>query len=119
MMYPEFEQAVSDIIQDITSQKDFLDAVREEPERKVLNMAHSNYGRYIRNSRNLWEDSTLTRELRDMGFTHADDMSSTLIKCAIRDIKGEPRDIQKEVQYYKKYWENAEKGIFPNMLILE
>lgn len=106
MKYPEFEKTISNIIHDITEEKDFYEVVRDTEEKRVISMTHSNYGQYIRNSYSLWEDSALTKEMRDMGFTHADDMSSTLIKCAIRDIKGEPREIEKEIQHYKEFWKN-------------
>ena len=86
-----------------------IEFVVKNPERTVLCRAHHGLGRWIRNSWGFWRGSneSLVRELKRLGLKHPDDMSSLIIKCAIRDIKGEDRDIHDTVQFYKDYWVNA------------
>ena len=86
-----------------------IEFVVKNPEHTVLNRAHHGLGMWIRNSWGFWRGSNanLVQELKILGLNHPDDMSSLIIQCAIRDIKGEDRDIQGTVQFYKDYWANA------------
>lgn len=101
----EFEKAIEQIRSDISNSPDAVSLISSNPnEEYLVTMWHSNYGRFVRNSMGLWTDSDLKKEMEQMGFTHPDDMSSTLILCALRDIKGVPRKIEDQIQKYKKYW---------------
>lgn len=102
----EFECAIKKITNDIKNSTIAMSLVSSTPdEDELVTLWHSNYGRFIRNSMGLWQDSKLKSEMESMGFTHADDMSSTLILCALRDIKGLPRKLEDQIQYYKEYWD--------------
>jgi hypothetical protein len=78
---------------------------KDHTEEDVCCAAHFSSGMWIRNNWGLWkQDSCIYKELVALGLWHADDMSSLIITCAVRDLKGKDRDIPGIVQKFKDYW---------------
>jgi hypothetical protein len=73
-------------------------------ESSVVSRYHHTLGRQMRNDWGLWGGGALRNEMIALGLTHPDDMSSLVLKCAYRDLKGQNRDIKGIVLYYQKYW---------------
>lgn len=68
--------------------------------------SHHSLGRWIRNNWNLWkEKGPLYEELKKLGFTHADDMSSVILKNFYHSTKGEKFDIKAYELECKRHWE--------------
>lgn len=81
----------------------------DEPETKLYKFHHG-LGRWIRNNWGLWDTkSDLYKHLNKLGLKHPDDMSSTILKTFWRHKHGEPLNVEKEVEYYKAYWEKMKK----------
>ena len=84
----------------------------EEDRTAIANMAeddvitlHHTLGRWIRNNWGLWIGGPLQDHMKSLGFTHADDMSGSLIREYWRRTKRLPSKIAEEIEEYKKYWE--------------
>lgn len=97
-----FDEAIK-IISDSLSKED-IDFIMNNKENDILCTTHHSFGQSIRNKWGLWHGSDLRDDMEKMGFMHADDMSSTIIKCIIRDLKKQPREVEKDIQHYKDYW---------------
>jgi len=67
---------------------------------------HHSLGRVMRNSWELWQDSTLKRYFNEIGIFHPDDMSGIIITSFQRHLKSEPIKLDEQVQFYKDFWEN-------------
>lgn len=76
----------------------------DETEMQFVVRYHRTLGRKIKNEWGFWGGGDLRTELAQLGFTHADDMSSAIFQCVYRDAKGLDRDIPSIVNKYKKYW---------------
>lgn len=73
-------------------------------ESSVVSKYHHTLGRQMRNDWGLWGGGALRDEMIALGLTHPDDMSSLILKCAYRDLKGKDRDVKGIIRYYKSYW---------------
>lgn len=70
-------------------------------------LLHNTLGRRIRN-KYLWEGkSQLYKDLKNIGLNHPDDMSGFLITCAVKDIQNKNRNVDEQIELYKKYWKNV------------
>ena len=69
---------------------------------------HMGVGMGIRNAWGLWGDSPLALHMRELGLTHADDMSSVILQCLWCKIHNESYRIEEKVEWYKAYWRNSE-----------
>lgn len=78
---------------------------------------HNTLGRWIRNNWGLWRDeefikryggekSPLREHLVNMGFTHADDMSSVIVESFWYKIRNMEYDFIEKIKMYKEYWNN-------------
>ena len=87
------------------------DHLRDD-ENTFVAKTHNYGGRWIRNNWGLWTgDSELYKSLKEMGFTHADDMSSVILRNFYRTQKNmEPLDLDAEVKHYKDYWDKMENN---------
>ena len=66
---------------------------------------HHTTGRSIRNSYNLWENSSLLhKEFNAIGIYHPDDMSGIILETVHRILTGKKIDLKGQVEKYKKYW---------------
>lgn len=80
---------------------------RECDEEDVIYYHHA-LGRALRNGKiacqSLWEDNDLTKEFRDIGIWHADDMSWVLIIGAHRIINGRPVKLEEIRSRFHAHW---------------
>jgi hypothetical protein len=68
---------------------------------------HFNIGRWIRNNWGFWADSPLKIHLQELGFTHPDDMSQTIIETFWCKRHNQEFRLKERVEEYAKF--NAEK----------
>lgn len=81
-----------------------------EIEENQIAIFHHTLGQDIRNEWSMWEKNTpLVNNFKEIGITHADDMSSILLTSAHRQIHKKPIELKEQVDYYQKYW-NKEIG---------
>lgn len=104
---PTFEAAVDTII----THEGFAEAADgSETAEDFAAANHRGAGRYIRNHWSLWTNPQYDTPLRDhmleLGFTHADDMSSAILQGAWCKHHGLEFDLEASVQEFKEYWEN-------------
>ena len=67
---------------------------------------HHTFGAEIRNCWSLHEPNTwLTNSFKEIGITHADDMSGIIMISAKRFLSKKPMNIESQVNKYKKYWQ--------------
>lgn len=75
-----------------------------------LAMLHHGFGTGLRNSWGLWSGSSLSRWFNQKGIDHPDDMSGIIILSLYRDLRGVPRNLDEQIQFYKAYWEEAKNA---------
>jgi len=81
-------------------------------EEDAITSCHHYTGQNMRNNWGLWEDTTpLVQWFNRIGIKHADDMSSIILATFHRRLNGVDEDLDGQVEEYKEYWKNAEKGI--------
>lgn len=71
---------------------------------------HHSLGQWIRNTWGLWSGSPLQDHMTALGFTHADDMSGSLLREFWARMNHLPSKIAEEVEYYKKFWAKESPG---------
>lgn len=76
---------------------------------KDLGWYHHGLGQWIRNNWGLWRGGPLLDHMKSLGFIHADDMSSSIIREFWARMNNKPSTLEKEIQEYKEFWKN--KGI--------
>ncbi len=69
---------------------------------------HHSLGQWIRNYWGLWTGGPLNDSLKEMGFTHPDDSSNSIIKEFWCRLNKQPSEIQDDIEYYKKFWADQE-----------
>jgi hypothetical protein len=67
---------------------------------------HHSLGRWMRNNWGLWGSSELKTYFEELGFTHADDMSSIILDSFHLYLNNLPLDsyLEEQVKFYKDYW---------------
>ena len=78
-----------------------IDAMKSEEE---MIEYHFGAGMGMRNSWGLWGDSPLAKHLRELGFTHADDMSAVILETFWCKRHNKELRIKERAEYYKAYW---------------
>lgn len=78
-------------------------------ESKFLAETHFGLGMWMRNNWRLWRNSKLSRYFNGLGIYHTDDMSSIILQSFYRKLKGDALNLDKQVNYYKEYWEKQKK----------
>lgn len=81
-----------------------LEDIKSRPEEDMIEFHHT-LGRWIRNEWGLWSGGSLQDYFKNLGLHHADDMSGLILTSFYRHLKNIPLDIQKQVNYYKEYWD--------------
>lgn len=76
-------------------------------ERDELVKTHRHLGQWIRNKWGLWSDSALSVHMKSLGFTHPDDMSSSIIKEFWLRLRGEPSELATDIVKYAEFWKKA------------
>lgn len=71
---------------------------------------HFGLGMWLRNNWGLWGGSRLSKYFRSIGMLHPDDMSGVILDSYWHHLHGKNFDLQREVDYYRAYWEAAEKS---------
>lgn len=97
--------------------RESIEEIRSTPEDEFVTSVHRTMGMYIRNTWQLWwymnhmyrddwkeEKPKLVEFFNNMGIAHADDMSSIVIRCFHRFLKGKYYDLDAQVESYKNYW---------------
>ncbi len=81
---------------------------------------HHGFGREIRNSWSLWEDTPLRRDIQERFklFGHGDDLSHLIFTVLWARVRGEDPRLEEEVEHLKAHWrkegfnpETGEEGI--------
>lgn len=120
--------AFKTIPEDLDSAVDLLYAdLTEEQRNEFSSMTEEEFsgkigffgGMNMRNAWNLWgaqpeKSATLRNRFVQMGIRHADDMSGIIITALHAKIAGKDFNIEKEVNYYRKYW--RKQGIDPDTI---
>ncbi len=70
---------------------------------------HFGLGLSLRNGWGLWGGSRLAEWFNSIGIFHPDDMSGIIITSLVRDLKGEPIELDAQVAEYQAYWAEAEE----------
>jgi len=71
-----------------------------------LSKLHLGLGMFLRNKWKLWEGSKLSKYFNSLGIDHPDDMSGIVITSFWRHLNNKPIELDEQISYYKKYWEN-------------
>jgi hypothetical protein len=73
-------------------------------------LCHFGLGMSIRNGWGLWRDSALAKHMKELGFTHPDDMSSTILATLWCKRHGQDLRLAERAAKYKAYWEAAKRA---------
>lgn len=102
----------------IESCKDDLDFIKGMSERQFMSTSHHGFGTNLRNEWNLWwhesdtmgwskEKPKLTEYFNSLGIYHGDDLSSIILKSFYRSVVGVDRNLDEQIEVYKKHWREA------------
>lgn len=75
----------------------------------LIARVHFGFGRWLRNTLHLFSDNPLTTSLRAAGVSHADQMSSVILRAYSRSLHGRPLDIPSAVARARLSIEAPEK----------
>lgn len=84
-----------------------IDAMMAEDEMITY---HFGLGMYLRNNWGLWRDSQLSKHMKQLGFTHPDDMSSVILKTFWCKRHDQNFRLEERVEDYRAYWEGVRKS---------
>ena len=62
---------------------------------------------WIRNSWKLWSRGKLSKYFNSIGVFHPDDMSGIILTSYYRHLKGQDRELEKQVKYYQDFWKES------------
>jgi hypothetical protein len=68
---------------------------------------HHGLGQWIRNNWGLWSGGALQEHMMSLGFTHADDMSGSLLREFWARMNHLPSKMAEEIEEYKKFWASS------------
>lgn len=77
------------------------------PDGEFSSFVHHGFGMYLRNSWGLWGNSTLAKNLYEMGMLHPDDMTAIILDSYQRKLKGEDINLKEQLRYYQDYWRKS------------
>lgn len=81
-----------------------IDAMKSEDE---MVRYHMGLGMGLRNGWGLWKGGALASHLRELGFTHPDDMSATILETFWCRRHGQDFRLAERARYYAIYWKSA------------
>ncbi len=87
--------------------KAFLRCFPDEDD--LVTRVHFGFGRWLRNTLHLFSDNPLTTSLRAAGVSHADQMSSVILRVYSHSLHGRPLDIPSAVARARLSIEAPEK----------
>lgn len=102
-MIPQTIEEVIPAFDKLLNEKDKQDLINSKEDDLIT--YHNDLGRYIRNNWGLWTKGTLFVVMSELGFTHPDDMSQSLIREYWNVKNGHPSMLMEDMQKYKEYWE--------------
>jgi hypothetical protein len=73
-------------------------------EEQFIGNSHFGMGMGIRNNWKLWKGGELSKYFNTIGIYHPDDMSGIILTSYYRHLKGQDRELEKQVKYYQDYW---------------
>jgi len=73
-------------------------------EDQFVGNSHFGVGMWIRNNWGLWRGGELAKYFNSIGIFHPDDMSGIILTSYYRQLKGQDRQLEKQVKYYQDYW---------------
>lgn len=73
-----------------------------------IGMTHHGLGQWIRNNWDLWAGGPLLEHMKSLGFTHPDDMSSSIIREFWNRMNGLPSKIQEDIKHYAEFWKKRQ-----------
>lgn len=77
----------------------------KEIEENQIAIFHHTLGEDIRNNWSMWEENTpLVNSFKQIGITHADDMSGIILVSAWRQLNKKAIKLQEQVKTYQEYW---------------
>ncbi len=84
-----------------------LDTLLKKEEKKKFMSSipmkyHKSLGLYLRNNWGLWQGSRLQKYFTNLGTTHPDDMSSIILNCYWRYLKGDSTDFDTELNRHPR-----------------
>lgn len=82
---------------------------KTKDEKDAVVELHFGTGQAIRNNWGLWEKrkNSLVRYFNRYGIYHPEDISSIILTSFHRNLNNKPIDLDKQIEYYKAYWEKA------------
>jgi len=79
------------------------------PSQRGMSKYHMGLGAGIRNGWGLWGDLPLAKHMRELGFTHADDMSGVILDTFWCKRHGKDFRLEERAAKYKGYWDATKK----------
>lgn len=83
-----------------------IDAMESEDR---MALYHHGLGTALRNSWGLWGRSALAEHMRELGFTHPDDMSGVILGTFWCNRHGQEFRLEERAAKYRTYWKAAEE----------
>ncbi len=78
--------------------------IRAMTEDEFTGRSHMGMGMWIRNNWGLWKGGALHDYFVSIGIFHPDDMSGIILTSYYRQLKGQDRELEKQVKGYQDYW---------------
>src|SRR5690554_177998 len=80
---------------------------KNKEEKSAVTELHFGTGMGIRKGWELWKGKNrISRFFKSKGIFHPDDMSSIILTSFHRDLNNIPIDLDGQISYYKKYWDD-------------
>lgn len=73
-------------------------------EDQFIGDSHFGLGIWMRNNWGLWKGGELAKYFNSIGIFHPDDMSGIILTSYYRHLKGQDRELDKQVKFHQDYW---------------
>lgn len=87
-----------------------INEFKNKTSNEVIGNYHFGLGLWMRNNWGLWGGSRLSLYFNKLGIKHPDDMSGIILTSYHRYLNNQDLDLNVQISYYMKYWENAKKN---------
>ena len=91
-------------------QSEFIELLKHSEDSFILS-THNNFGRWLRNTLELWYDGPPVKYFNDLGIYHADDMSCLIMSSLYRKYHNKELDVAGEVKKFRNYWDKTNPKI--------
>ena len=75
-------------------------------EDRFVGMCHHGLGQKLRNEWELWSGGILAKYFKELGISHPDDMSETILRSFYRKINGKSINLDAQIKKHQEYWKN-------------